>query len=1038
MKNLFKFTAVAVALFAFASCSDDVAEFSVNPGFTAANELKIVAEEMDGGNLATRSAYVGTNNARVWQESDEFKVYGPEVIGKYDYYKFSKSSNKFELNGSKDLEEAAFVGFPRYWVNGQNWVKEDGAAYLQFNIPAEMDMYDEVAGSDPTAYVSNLPLWGTAENDGDGIKAKVYFLTAIIKVSLENAAGNATHVRVIAYKNIAGTVPVKINGDSWVQLSENNTVYPVTDVQLPTPTGVATDGVDNYVRMPLGTLAGKSQTSVIYLPLIAGTYGNVKVQYSTDNAATWNDIQVYKNKEFKRGTCYGKNNTHTFQTHVTNVKELNDLLATMTSSTGDLEIKGSVDIAVNSADATVGDNIVIPAMPSVTSLTLDFAAGKMFKRNAATDNLAISGDFAGTLILNAGSDGLADLNIELPNANVVIGQPLTTTVHLTYAKDIQFGGVNKTGDVYDAEDFSAGAITIAEDVADITVFEAATVGALTLKADHMTTELDIQGTAGDIIVNASDLAATTAIKVSGTAGDITTNTATNNATIEVSGTAGDITNAGTGAIAISGVAGDIDNDGTGAITISGKPNYAGTYSKVGDVTTGAAVTINLDNEGAAAASLTFEKATTLALTQGYVGGIIVNSTAATDVVAITLGEEKYNNIGGITLTQGKVSFAAASKWNGEVIGGSIDAAAEQTAAELTAAQAATITAAWEAFANDGTAVYTAIDLAENASAFTLANDIDLNNKAWEPAAATTGDIDGAGFSIKNLTVKVPADGDAAIDGLGLFATLANDVENLTIDGVTIAAVPYKVGAATVTTPVDNIGALAGTITADAEVKYVTIKNIALSTTGGGSFVGGVIGATDGGEPTLTGVTVSGTNTIKGYGNLGGLIGFAADDVTIQKVAKDAIDTDVPAADVASSATASFTANFNSYSSSVTNDMAYLKVGNMIGSADDVTIVITDAASVNPTLTYDKSIYTGTSVYQYISGGNTRSVAIVSDNQSLIGYSGVDATTPDTPATPFTVAPSINGKTYNVYGTKVAAATAAVANGYAYYFYTDAE
>lgn len=1033
MKNLFKFTAAAVALFAFASCSDDVAEFGGNPEFTAANELKIEAEEMDGGNLATtRSAYVGTTNARVWQESDEFKVYGPEVIGKYDYYKFSKASNKFVINGTKDLDEAAFVGFPRYWVNGQNWVKEDGAAYLQYNIPAEVDTYDEVAGSDPVAYVSNLPLWGTAENDGDGIKAKVYFLTAIIKVSLENAAGNATDVRIIAYKNIAGTTPVTISGDSWVQLSENNEVFAVTDVQLPAPTAAAVDGVNNVVRMRLGDLAGKSQTSVIYLPLIAGTYGSVKVQYSTDEGATWEDIQVYKNKEFKRGTCYGKDNTKTFNAAVTKVNELNDLLATMTSSTGELEVKGNNDISFGAA--ADGNEIIIPAMSSVTTLTLDFATGKEFKKTAGTD-LTISGEFAGTLILNATANALTNLNIELPKANVVIAKPVVAAanVNLNYAKDVQFGGVNKTGEVYDAVDFSAGTVTVAEDVADITVFEAATVGDLTLLADHMTTELDIQGTAGDITVGYSDLAATTALSVSGVAGDITINngggTKINNATIAISGEAGDIVNAG-----------------SGAITISGAPNYAGTYAKVNDVTTAAAVTINLDNEGAAVAgTLTFTKPTTLALTQGYVADLDVNSANATDEVVITLGAEKYNNIGalnaGAGLTKGKISLAAASKWNGEKIGGSIDAAAEQTAAKLTAAQAGTITAAWQALANDGTAVYTAIDLAENASAFTLANDIDLNNKAWEPAAATTGDIDGAGFSIKNLTVKVPADGDAAIDGLGLFATLANDVENLTLDGVTIAAVPYKVGAATVTTPVDNIGALAGTITADAEVKYVTIKNIALSTTGGGSYVGGVIGATDGGDPTLTGVTVSGTNTIKGYGNLGGLIGFAADDVTIQKVAKDTYGTGKPAADVKSDAAVSFTANYNSYSTSVTNDMAYLKVGNMIGSADDVAIVITDAASANPTLTYDKSIYTGTSVYQYIAGGNTISVAIVSDNQSLIGYSGVDDTVPATPATPFTAAPTINGKTYDVYGKKAGvggADEAKVANGYAYYFYTDAE
>ncbi len=1024
MKNLFKFTAAAVALFAFASCSDDVAEFGGNPEFTAANELKIEAEEMDGGNLATtRSAYVGTTNARVWQESDEFKVYGPEVIGKYDYYKFSKASNKFVINGTKDLEEAAFVGFPRYWVNGQNWEKEEGAAFLQFHIPDMMDQYDEVAGSDPTAYVSNLPLWGTAENDGDGIKAKVYFLTAIIKVSLENAAANATDVRIIAYKNIAASPSqaAKINGDSWVQLSENNEVYPVTDVQLPTPVGVATDGVDNYVRMPLGDLAGKSQTSVIYLPLIAGTYGNVKVQYSTDNGATWTDINVYKNKEFKRGTCYGKDNTKTFNASVTTVNELSALLATMTSSTGELEVTGNNNITVNPGGAA-GNEIIIPAMSSVTKLTLDFATGMQFKKTAGTDDLVISGDFAGTLILNATSDGLDDLDIQLPKANVVIAQPLTTDIVLSYAKDVQFGGVNKTGEVYDAVDFSGGAVTIAEDVADITVFEAATVGALTLKADHMTTELDIQGTAGNITVNASTLAATTAIKVSGTAGDITTNTATNNATIEVSGIAGDITNAG-----------------TGAITISGAPNYAAPYKKVDDVTTGAAVTINLDNEGAAANSLTFNKATTLALTQGYVGGITVNSTAATDVVAITLGEEKYNNIGAITLTPGKgtVSFAAASKWNGEVIGGSIDAAAEQTAAELTAAQAAAITTAWEGFANNGSAVYTAIDLAKNKAGFTLANDIDLNNKAWEPAAVTTGNIDGAGFSIKNLTVKVPADGDAAAaatDGLGLFKTLAHNVTNLTLDGVTIAAAEYTTS--NTKYQVSNIGALAGKLTAAKEIKYVTVKNAALSSTNGGGTIGGVIG-TNTAAATLTGVTVSGTNTIKGYGNLGGLIGLAGAGVTIQKIAANAIATGTPAADVKSDATASFTAFYNS---GLTNDLNYLKVGNMIGSAANIAIVITDAANVNPTLTNDKSIFSGTSVYQYIDGGTTHSIAIVSDNQSLIGYCG-NLGTGATPTTPFTTAPTINGKTYNVYGKKTGAGgadEAKVANGYAYYFYTDAE
>ncbi len=1008
MKNLFKLTAAAVALFTLASCAEDDVQYGSKQGVTAANEMKIIAEEMDGGNLVTRSAYVGTTNARVWQETDEFKVFGPQVVGQYDYYKFSKASNKFLINGTKDLETASFVGFPRDLVNGQNWIKEDQAAYLEYTIPDMLPTYDEVAGSDPVAYVSNLPLWGTAENDGEGISAKVYFLTAIIKVSLENAASNATDVRIIAYKDIAGTSdPAIISGSSWVQLSDKGTVFSPSEVQLPAPTAG-----QNYVRMPLGDLTSKAATSVVYLPLIAGTYGNVKVQYSTDNGTNWTDIQVYKNKEFKRATCYAKNNTKTFDAAVTDIAGLNALLATKTAETGEIEIKAANNLAV--ATATTGSEIIIPAMPNVTKLTLDFATGKTFTATS-TETLKISGDYAGTLVFDpAFGTNVTTLTIELPKANVVLGGGTwanVTTMNLNYAKALQFGGLLDADSKEVAANFTAVTTkTYRADIGDIIVAEKATgVGDITLAADHMTTKLDVKGTAGDITVPASDVAATMAVNVSGTAGAIAINGATNNATVN-----------------LTGVATSITNQGTGAITISGAPNYAtANYSKVGTVSTPGNVTINLDNEGAAIeTSLTFTKPATLTLTQGYVKSIIVNSAKATDVVAITLGDSKYNNIGGITLTKGKVSFAAASKWNGEKIGGSVDTEAEWKAAGLDAAPTAAVTA-WKAYKNDGTAVYTAIDLAENAGAFTLANDIDLDNKAWTPAT-TTGDINGGSKTIKNLTVAVPADkaaATAATDGLGLFSDLKNDVTSLTLDGVTIAAVEYTTGGNKY--QVKNIGALAGKLSTAAEIKNVNIKNIALSSTNGGGTIGGVIG-TNTAAATLTGVTVSGTNSIKGYGNLGGLIGYAAENVTIAKCAKDNIATGTPAADVITAATVSFTANFNSYSDAVTNDLTYLKVGNMIGSADNAKkIVMTDiAADFAPALTYDKSIYTGTSKYQTVSEGVTKSYDYVFDKQTLIGYSGDVA---------FTTAPKLNTKDYQVLTNK-AAVEALPANAQYYLYY----
>lgn len=1004
MKKLFKFTAAAVALFAFASCSDDVAEFGGgNPEFTAANELKIEAEEMDGGNLATRSAYVATNNARVWQETDEFKVFGPKVVGMYDYYKFSKSSNKFVIDGNKDVEEAAWVGFPNDWLSGQDWKKETQSAYLQYDIPEIMDQYDEVAGSDPIAYVSNLPLWGTAENDGEGIKAKVYFLTAIVKVSLENADGNAKAVRIAAYKNIAGDVATPIAGTSKVQVSKDGTAYAATDVQLPAPATGA-----NMVVMPLGDLSKKASNSVIYLPLIAGTYGNVKVQYTNatpaagktyvnDNTIVWSDIQVYKNKEFKRGTCYGKGNTHSFNAAVENVAGLNTLLAGMTSASGEVEVKCANDIAVGAA-AAVGNNIVIPDMPSVTNLTLDFDATKQFTATAA-GGLTISGDFAGTFILNATSVANVNaLTIELPNANVVIAQPIAGCVfNMNYAKDVQFGGVIKGADgSYTAQNFNpAGAtLTFKADVADVTIFKGATVGAFTIPADHLTEKVDIQGTAGNITVAYSELAATMAVNVSGTAGAITINngagTSINNATV-----------------ALSGVATSITNNGTGAITISGTPVYAATLAKkVGAVATKGNVTINLDNEGVAIrGGLTFNAPATFTLTQGYVDAITVNAGADDKVVTCTLGNG-YVTLPKPTLTQGKFTVSNVPTWNGEIIGGSFDTTAEETAiTTLVGAGNYTKPTDWGAFADDATAIYTPIGFAGKigAGAITLANDINLNNKDWKPVASA-GTISGMGHTISNLTLAVQADADAAAAdaGRGLFTSLGHNVNNLTLDGVTIAAVPYKVGAATTTTAVSNVGALAGKATEGIVVSNVTVKNAALSTTGGGCNVGGLFGTVTRSAAVddvlaLNGVIVSGT--IKGYHSLGGFIGSTVANVTIAQIDKDAVlynnGSDVKAAAaIVSSATATFASNYDSES---TNDLNYLKVGNFIGtiglSGAETTIsakiAMTDIANVKPTLTYTKT-YTGTTKYATVVDEAIKFYDIVSDKQTLIGYCGHQA------------------------------------------------
>lgn len=989
MKNLLKFTAV-VAACTLVSCSNDFDELGSIDQPTAANELKIVAEEMGGGSLM-RSAYVSeSSNDRVWQESDKFQVFGAEIVGKYDYYKFKKSSNKFELDGTKDLTDASYVAFPAENIEGQNWKKETGAGSITFKIPNKLS-YDEVSGTSPVAYVSNLPLWGTAENDGEGIKANVYFLTSIIKVYLTNALNNAEAVRIRAYNDIEGKDKANISGISTVQVSENNVALSASEVQLANPTAGNDDDakLSNTITVNLGELKGKATNSVIYIPLIAGYYGQVVIEYlpkGADGSADghWKKIRTYLDKEFKRGTPYGKDNVQVFEANVTKISELNNILANISAS-------GEVAIASQTAITEFDNNgvLTVPDLKNVTKLTLN-------TKFTGTGGFKVEGDFAGTLVLNPAAEStMGNVEIRTKNANVVIGGTWNGDLTFTYAKNVQFGGLLDKNEKEIAVDYSARSISLKAAVEGVIVAEKAIVGALELGTNHKAAEVNVLGEAGDITVEESTLQNATAVKVAGKAGDIKIKGEKTAATVEVSGTAGSITNAG-----------------VGAITISGNPVYKAAIAdskKVGVVSTYGDVTINLANEGVAiVGGLTFKADKTLTLTQGYVDAITVDiENGAKKAVTCTLGNG-YVTLTKVNTSDGKGLFTVSNvpAWNGEKIGGSFDTDAEKNAIKKALGMDGDFpTIDWSSFKDAATAVYTPIGLAMNAGAFTLANDINLNNKDWTPAAAG-GDINGNGKTISKLSVPALKDGNetAANAGRGLFKNIVNhEVKNLTLDGVTINAAPYKVNTDAKASVPLNIGALAGGIN-KATIQLVTVKDLTITATGGVKNIGGIAGSAYGDASTLSGVQLTGTNTIKGYYSLGGLIGNAGVNVTIQKCAKGDIVADkIPAADVAPAANVSFTANYNN--TEVTNDLKYLQVGNFIGTAaKTATIVIKDAADAKPTLTYDKSIYTGTTKYQVTEGGTTKSYDIVFDKQTLIGWCG---------DVQFSTAPKINGTDYQL-------------------------
>ena len=1054
MKGLIKFIPVALGLLTLASCNSE--DFFGGDNASKKATLELTIESM-GDDATTRTAYTA-KNGRTFLDGDRFTVYDDE-LHKYDYYEYNSANKFFELDGQRDLTEPKFVAYPSEAVATTAWEKETRSTSITMGIKSEWD-FEEIDQDGTTYYVSQLPMWGTAEADGENIKAKVNFLTSYIKITLDNALNNAKAVRIRAYEDIAGTKPANIAGLSYAKLSENE--VPLAETQLSPIIGAAAGyPAVNTITVNLeGHI--ESSKSCIFIPLIAGHYGKVIAEYLPSGAGNvWGNatvspyvagnevtIKTWYDQNFERGGLPYGANYNSFKATAKSVKELNDVLATKTKETGNIAItiNAGEKTQVSDDDATIGNTIQLPTM-ACEELTLNI---NQFEGAAVGQTLNItSAGFAKKVVLqlpkttataaDRGLSKVTTINVNLPEAEITLAgqydlnaEGADVTLNIQNAAAINFGDGNK--------DSKFKGQTLIAEIGDVAVKAKAVLdGDLVISANHRSKKITMNGTANSITVNPSVLASAknTEISVGGTvkpaslaADAITIADASNDASLTVAAggvVLGDIENAGTGAITVTGLAEDITTT-TGKVTINGASNYKAAgddspiaYAKVNNVTTNGDVEIALNKEGAAVAgSLTMKKGQTLDLKQGYVKTIANATGGGSSKVTVNLNTT--GNYIAINSVGADVQVSGTTKWNGEVIGGGITVGTGADVADAAAKNAVltTVTVGWNNYADAATAVYTATGLVMNKGTFALKNNVDLNNKTWTPVAATA-EIVGGGFTISNLKVAVPESGKlaagpaaaAATAGLGLFTDLQYNVTNLTLDGVTIEALKFTDTKATPGSHVvDNIGALAGKVTTSAvALTAVTVKNVNLSSTGGAKAIGGIVG-TNSSALTLTGVKLEGTNSIQGYYQMGGFVGYAAGDVTI--ATKAAAGT-VPA--IVCAATASFKANHNSATTTPALDKKYLSIGNFIGEADhtkkfDITCA---AADIKAALTADLTIFpgytkhnVGVNFYDYKFG------------QHLIGWSGdADFTTPV----------SINEKNYQRYDDK---ATWDNATEYLYY------
>ena len=79
--------------------------------------------------------------------------------------------------------------------------------------------------------------------------------------------------------------------------------------------------------------------------------------------------------------------------------------------------------------------------------------------------------------------------------------------------------------------------------------------------------------------------------------------------------------------------------------------------------------------------------------------------------------------------------------------------------------------------------FLAIDTTKSYACYKLTSDIDLSTESnWQPIEGFTGDLNGDGYKIANLTIDA-----VNVENIGLFGTLEGTVEDLTFKNANITA-----------------------------------------------------------------------------------------------------------------------------------------------------------------------------------------------------------------------------------------------------------
>lgn len=845
MKNLFKFAPIALAAIALASCSNDN-DFFGSENIDGLPTLTINSEAIEDD--ATRSSFfinAQGKNENYWQSGDKFRVYDAN-LQKYDDFTFNTEARKFTGPATLAAASQNYVMYPADKISYAGFKNGTGLVALM-KLDKNLSYTDALTATDgATAYLSFIPQIGEVTDvDADkNLEAKTTYLTGWLKIELGNGAKEVGEIRVTAQKWNASTTSYDngspLSGVFEATMDTENSFN--VDVNTSKLQAVAEAANDPFYEVVSGSYdnvisvggAGKAfnmskYTSLVYIPIIAGTYDRLVVDVY-NNALSPSKIRSYAlgkkadgtgtAKEVKAGHSYA--NADWYDATASGTYVATTAATKKMGYTADAEetltdgYTTEITALLKKYGTLGGSAVEVEVDLSTQALT--------------TLDISVPEYYTITIPSNQSNDVI----ITFTGADVtsVAGHPLTIAGgNANYKTTFNFpSGTNKLNGNLILNTTGKVAITGAID-GNITgtTADGAETGGLSL------------GTAGDAITFTTSKTATIksgAVTIDNNSTDIKTliNNGTGKVTVE-DGAIGDL----------QGKAGAVDvNDGT--ITTLSTTSGVITMTD-GTISTSITTTAASISAGGTIAAINVGAATTdIKLTSGVIDALAVSAdpTANTNFTVTSSGDAALKAFTG--QTHAITTFV--SIWDENSVASDIFDGTNKyiyTAAQLASAGVNTATKNF----------LTKVTFAEDAA-------------DWASPALTAA-FDGA---------QAAGTGTAAItaiefDGINkpLFATITgtSTVQNVKLSNIAIADAA-EVGALTSevvsgTVGITNVVVNGGTIGAANGLADLDSK-----------AVGGLVGKLTAGTTTFTNCGV--TATVQGYAALGGLVGEMAGDKVV--------------------------------------------------------------------------------------------------------------------------------------------------------------